>query len=75
MKIDRQISSITYDVKLEFHNAEKQILRNALEILKGVSNALDASFIDPTVSSSTVEKDVNDLILEIDKYTDYICKR
>lgn len=75
MKIGKQISSIKYNVKLEFHDAEKQILRNALEILKGVNNALDASFTDPTTSSLTVEKEVEDLILEIDKYTDYICKR
>lgn len=75
MTIDKQISSITYDVELKLDKTEKETLKNALEILKVVDKKLDESFNDYNISSFVIEKDVNDLILEIDKYTDYICKK
>jgi len=75
MIVDKQVNLITYDIKLKFNKTEKEVLANALEILKIVDKELDKSFDDHTVSSLVIDKDVNDLILEIDRYSDYICKR
>jgi len=74
MRVDKKICSIQYDVKLTFTNSEKETLRNALSILKVIDTTLEENHNDPSMSSLLVEKDVNDIILEIDKYTDYICK-
>lgn len=75
MIVDKQVNLITYDIKLKFNKTEKEILKSALEILKVVNKELDDSFNDHTVSSLVIESDANDLILELDTYTDYICKR
>lgn len=74
MRVDKKICSIQYDVKLTFTNEEKETLRNALSILKVLNTALEEGHNDHSMSSLSVEKDVNDIVLEIDKYTDYICK-
>ena len=74
MIIDKQVNFITYDIELKFNKTEKEILESALEILKVVNKELDKSYDDLSVSSLVIEKDVNDLILEMDRYTDYICK-
>lgn len=75
MTVSKQIATITYDVKIEFNKTDKEILGKALAMLKDINATLDCSFNDHSVASLVIEKDVNDLILEMDKYTDYICKR
>lgn len=75
MRVDKKICSIQYDVKLTFTNEEKETLRNALSILKVLNTTLEEGHNDHSMSSLSVEKDVNDIVLEIDKYTDYICKQ
>lgn len=74
MRVDKKICSIQYDVKLTFTDEEKETLRNALNILKVLNTALEKGYNSHSMSSLSVEKDVNDIVLEIDKYTDYICK-
>lgn len=67
MRIDKE----QYDIKLVFTDKEKETLRNALNILKVIDKTFDNN---ESVSYSSFEKDIIDILLEMDKYTDYICK-
>lgn len=67
MRIDKE----QYDIKLVFTDKEKETLRNALNILKVIDKAFDNN---ESVSYSSLEKDIIDILLEMDKYTDYLCK-
>ena len=66
MRIDEEID----DVTLVFTNKEKETLINALNILK----AIDGIFDNKNISYPSLEEDILNIIIEIDKYTDYICK-
>ena len=67
MRIDKE----QYDIKLVFTDKEKETLRNALNILKVIDKTFDNN---EDVSYSSFEEDIIDILLEMDKYTDYICK-
>lgn len=73
--MEKKIKPVKYEIEIDFLPEERAILDGALRILKEANKILDNSFETNETECVYFTKESEDLLQELDKYTDYIAKR